>query len=672
MVKKGNIEQSQENVKNLISDSAKGAQALDSVIQGIGSRIKNAIDQAINGQKLLEDSGKALADTYQKDLLSGIASTTQGLEKQLAIQLKIRKGENVTKSIKDKILTNEVKKEVILKRLAKIGNNLTQQQKDNIKDQLKYIDLDSDILEGQLKQSREFGKQKSLLELIGGSLSGVANKIDKSGFLSDILTGNFSEFLNFSRIGEIGAASLLATLVQGVMELDKATTAYSKSFGFTREQAAQLNRESMAIADATNSIAITFLDVNKTIIAISAELGFAANVLNEEIVGGAAKAQKLLGMSADQAARLATNAQITGQSFEDQTLSMVRGAKVTNETLGVNVNIRDVMQKTAGLSGMIRANMGRNYEEMTKTVAAATAFNLTMQDLAGISSNMLNFQSSIEAELSAELFIGKQLNLEKARLYALTGDYGNLQKEIVGQLGSEYEFLKLNVLQKQKYAAALGMSVDQMSDLVFQNSNLEKLRSDAMAAGDEETLKMLEQRDLQERLADAIQKVQMAFVQMAEGPIMTLVQAFADLLSNATALKFVIGGLAAVKLVGLIGSVYSLATGFGLTGAGAAWTTGLLTAGIGLAIAIPMIMAALGQMNQSKKQAAKVTRTSFQGLPEGEAASIVEGEALIHAGETVVNTSDFGKLEMLLETLIVETVKNRPLFRASDTPGRFR
>ena len=97
------------------------------------------------------------------------------------------------------------------------------------------------------------------------------------------------------------------------------------------------------------------------------------------------------------------------------------------------------------------------------------ALGLTMSDLAGISSNMLNFHSSIEAELTAELFIGKQLNLEQARLFALTGDYNGLRKEIMKNIGSEYEFLSMNVLAKQKYAAALGMSVDQMSNLVMKN-----------------------------------------------------------------------------------------------------------------------------------------------------------------------------------------------------------
>ncbi len=37
--------------------------------------------------------------------------------------------------------------------------------------------------------------------------------------------------------------------------------------------------------------------------------------------------------------------------------------------------------------------------------------------------SLLNFETSIENELKAELITGKQLNLERARAAALTGDF---------------------------------------------------------------------------------------------------------------------------------------------------------------------------------------------------------------------------------------------------------
>jgi hypothetical protein len=52
---------------------------------------------------------------------------------------------------------------------------------------------------------------------------------------------------------------------------------------------------------------------------------------------------------------------------------------------------------------------------------AASALGMELEQVATSGESMLDFQSSIESELEAELLTGKQLNLEKARLLALTG-----------------------------------------------------------------------------------------------------------------------------------------------------------------------------------------------------------------------------------------------------------
>ena len=67
----------------------------------------------------------------------------------------------------------------------------------------------------------------------------------------------------------------------------------------------------------------------------------------------------------------------------------------------------------------------------------------------------------------------------------------------------------MNTLQKQKYAAALGMSVNQMSDLVLRNAELSDIEQQARDAGDEQTLNMLKQRDLQQQIADFTEKLRL-------------------------------------------------------------------------------------------------------------------------------------------------------------------
>ena len=63
-------------------------------------------------------------------------------------------------------------------------------------------------------------------------------------------------------------------------------------------------------------------------------------------------------------------------------------------------------------------------------------------------------EHTLPAKKDAELLYGKQINLEKARLYALTGDYEGLTREINKNVGDFNDFSNMNVLQQEKLAQA--------------------------------------------------------------------------------------------------------------------------------------------------------------------------------------------------------------------------
>ncbi len=54
-------------------------------------------------------------------------------------------------------------------------------------------------------------------------------------------------------------------------------------------------------------------------------------------------------------------------------------------------------------------------QELSKALTTSKALGIEMSTIEGISESLLNFESSIEKELEAELLLGKNINLEKAR-----------------------------------------------------------------------------------------------------------------------------------------------------------------------------------------------------------------------------------------------------------------
>ena len=106
---------------------------------------------------------------------------------------------------------------------------------------------------------------------------------------------------------------------------------------------------------------------------------------------------------------------------------------------------------------------GANIFEAAKK---AKELGVNLGDVASISNSLLNFESSIEAQMNAQVLLGKNISLDKARQLAFTGDQAGMMDEVVKQVGGEAEFNKLNVIQRQALADSVGLSVERMGALV--------------------------------------------------------------------------------------------------------------------------------------------------------------------------------------------------------------
>ena len=71
---------------------------------------------------------------------------------------------------------------------------------------------------------------------------------------------------------------------------------------------------------------------------------------------------------------------------------------------------------------------------------------MELSQVDAIADSLLNFEQSIANELEAELLLGKNINLEKARQAALNNDLATVAKEIAEQAGTSAEFAAMNRL----------------------------------------------------------------------------------------------------------------------------------------------------------------------------------------------------------------------------------
>jgi hypothetical protein len=144
-----------------------------------------------------------------------------------------------------------------------------------------------------------------------------------------------------------------------------------------------------------------------------------------------------------------------------------------------------ILKDVLTASNAIKLSVKGGAEGLTKAAIAAAELGSDLSKVEDISKGLLNFEESISSELEAELLLGRDLNLETARRAALNGDLETVAKEINKQVGSSADFSKMNVIQQEALAKAMGTSRGELADMLVQQESLNSLRGRFNALGKE-------------------------------------------------------------------------------------------------------------------------------------------------------------------------------------------
>jgi hypothetical protein len=318
-----------------------------------------------------------------------------------------------------------------------------------------------------------------------------------------------------------------------------------KSLGYGADRADAFREKMVAIERSSNNLNVTTANLTQAFSELAEATGFAyeftADQLETQI-----KLTKQVGLTADEAANVQRFSLLTGKTSEQTYKSFVKGLNATANQLKVGINFKATLAEAVKVSGQLAANLGYNPERIAKAIVTAKSFGMTLEQVAKSGESLLNFESSIESELKAELLTGKQLNLERARAAALAGDQVTLAEELAKNVGTAADFTKMNVLQQKALAESVGMTSDELANTLVK-------REQALASGkslaqvtEESRIKALERQSIQDKFNAAIEKLQSLFGNLMAGPL----GSFIDMLSGGlniinkmiTPLK-IIGGL---------------------------------------------------------------------------------------------------------------------------------
>ena len=289
-----------------------------------------------------------------------------------------------------------------------------------------------------------------------------------------------------------------------------------------------------------------------------------------------------LGLSAETSGEIAKLGLLTGKTSKEIAANVMGQSVAMNAANNTAITEKSILQEVAKLSSSIQLSMANNPVELAKAVQTAKQFGMELSNVDGIAGGLLNFEQSIASELEAEVLLGKNINLEKARQAALNNDLATVAEEIAKQAGSAAEFTAMNRIQQEALAKAVGMSREDLAKSLQSREILAKLGgkdADMQAAynrlkaeglsqdeiatklGDERLAKSLHAENIQSQFTASVAKMKELFVQVAAAlipivePIMAAVGFMANLISKSMTFLKVLGSIAAaMKILKFLGN----------------------------------------------------------------------------------------------------------------------
>ena len=340
-------------------------------------------------------------------------------------------------------------------------------------------------------------------------------------------------------------------LVKQMLALDKAVVGMQKSMNMSKDEAIGFNQQLASAASNSDTAYMSLQKMQKASAALNEVTGI-TNKRSEKTYDTFVRLTDGIGLSAKEAGKLEMITKATGKDFEKTSFNAaLTGVNLARQN-GLNIEGKKLLSEIANISGQISTNLGNDPEAIGKAVVQAKLLGTTLEAVAKVGKSLLNFEQSISDEMEAELLIGRDLNLERARALALTGSQGELAEELVDQIGSLAEFSDMNVIQQNKLAAAMGMSSDEMAEMLiqqeYQNATAEELRE----LGYEDLAQKMEQRDLTQQMGDLVERLNTLFLKLAAGPLGTVAKIMASLLENAGFAYTIFGMIATVIGVRLV------------------------------------------------------------------------------------------------------------------------
>jgi hypothetical protein len=446
------------------------------------------IARATTLQKGLEQSINATRKNGAKDTIA-VFNKTKDLNKELKAQLAIAEqgeaiDEAVIKDLQTQIADNEALGDLMFNELSLLEKQyaISQLQTKELEDQIGVQDQINESLGVAGGFTELIGKIPGLGKFANQALGDVTKTMQEAADAGEAVPSKFGAMgMIVQGVGKnlltkvLDPFTLITAAVTGLIklttELDKNVGQLARNMNVSYNEARSLNMEMNDFATSSDSVFVTTQGMNESLSAINATLGTNAK-LNKDDLATFTKLREAAGLTNEELMGIQSLTLANGKSLEENTGEFLAQAKISSTKNGVILNEKKLLTDISKVSAATTLSLGKSSGAIANAAATAQSLGMELGKVDDIAGSLLDFESSIENELSAELLLNKDLNLEKARQAALNNDLATVAKEISEQAGSAAEFGEMNRIQQEALAKSVGMSREDLAQTLFTQEQL--------------------------------------------------------------------------------------------------------------------------------------------------------------------------------------------------------
>jgi hypothetical protein len=433
------INKSLKDTKNLLNDTISPFESLAQISEQL-------LNHRAGENKLSSKELKNLALKVKAEQDNLFQSQKALKERQKFLKEELKSNQLNSKSYKS--ITAEIQQNVQAQNALNKQINITSGEVENLEKQLNKASRSAKGLES-------INKFKGTLDKVSTPLDGILNPMNL-----------ISKTLGF--------------VVNTVLEFDQRLGDTAKSMNLTYKEAEDSNRAMIKFAQSTGDAFLNSQNLNKTVVDLNKNLG--TSIKFEQLTGALkqdvalmSKLENMAGLTAEESQGILQYTLATGQSAKNAVPALMANYKVAGLKRGVVLNEKDALKEISKLSNAIKLSTAGGAAGLAKAAAAAKALGSDLGKVDDIAGSILNFEESIEAELSAELLTGKNLNLEKARQAALNNDLETLSNEIAKNVGDAAHFNEMNRIQQEAIAKSVGMTREELATTLTNQESLKNI-----------------------------------------------------------------------------------------------------------------------------------------------------------------------------------------------------